>query len=69
PAHVHYNIQAPGYSEYWLTALWFADDARITDEYIKSVKRSGGFSNITTLTSDSDNVLRGERSIILEIFK
>lgn len=69
PAHIHYNIQAPGYPEYWLTGLWFADDARVTDENIKSVKRSGGFSNITTLTIDSDNVLRGERNIILEEFK
>ena len=66
PAHIHYNVQASGQSEYWLSALWFADDPRITDESINSIERSGGFSNITALTIDSDSVLKGERNIILE---
>ncbi len=68
PAHIHYNVQAPGYPEYWLTALWFDGDPRITDEYLKKIERSGGFSNVTTLTLDSNNVLQGERNIILEEF-
>ncbi len=69
PAHIHYNIQGPDYPEYWLTGIWFSDDPRVTDEYKKSVKRSGGFSNIITLTEDDNNVLRGERNIILEKFE
>lgn len=69
PAHIHYNIQGPNYPEYWLTAVWFFDDPRVTGEYKKSVKRSGGFSNIITLTKDDSNILRGERNIILEKFE
>ena len=69
PAHIHYSIQGPDYPEYWLTAVWFSDDARITDEYKKSVKRNGGFSNIITLTKDDNNVLRGVRNIILQKFE
>ncbi len=69
PAHIHYNIQGPNYPEYWLTGIWFADDPRVTDKYIKSVKRSGGFSNVITLTKDENDNLRGQRNIILEKFK
>ena len=69
PAHIHYNIQGSDYLEYWLTAIWFSDDPRVTDEYKKSVKRSGGFSNVITLTRDANNILKGERNIILEKFK
>lgn len=69
PAHIHYNVQGTEYSEYWLTALWFADDPRVTDEYIKNVRRSGGFSNVTSLTKDENNILRGVRNIILEKFE
>ncbi len=69
PAHIHYTIQGPDYPEYWLSAIWFSDDPRITDEYKKSVKRNGGFSNIITLSKDDNNVLRGVRNIILEKFE
>jgi len=69
PAHIHYNIQGSDYPEYWLTAIWFSDDPRVTDEYKKSAKRSGGFSNVITLTKDDNSVLRGERNIILEKFE
>lgn len=69
PAHIHYNIEAPDYPEYWLTGLWFSDDSRVTDEYKKKVERNGGFSNIVTLAKDENNILRGTRNIILEKFK
>ena len=69
PAHIHYNIQGPENPEYWLTALWFSDDPRVTDEYLMSVKRSGGFSNVITLKKDENNVLRGERNIMLERYE
>jgi protocatechuate 3,4-dioxygenase beta subunit len=69
PAHIHYNIQGLDYPEYWLTAIWFADDPRVTDDYLMSVKRSGGFSNVIALKQDENNILRGERNIILERFE
>lgn len=69
PAHIHYNIEGTEYPEYWLTALWFSDDSRVTNEYKNKVKRSGGYSNIISLTRDKDNILRGERNIILEKFE
>lgn len=68
PAHIHYNIEAPDYPEYWLTGLWFSDDPRV-NKYKDKIERNGGFSNITTLTKDENNVLRGTRNIILEKFK
>ena len=68
PAHVHYNIEAPDYPEYWLTGLWFSDDPRV-NEYRNKIERDGGFSNIVTLTKDENNVLSGTRDIILEKFK
>ncbi len=67
PAHIHYNIEAPDYPEYWLTGLWFADDYRV-NEYKDKIERNGGFSNIITLTKDENNILRGTRNIILEKF-
>ncbi|WP_051554584.1 dioxygenase family protein [Maribacter antarcticus] len=69
PAHIHYNIEAPEYPEYWLTGLWFSDDPRVTNEYKKNIKRNGGFSNIITLTKNENGVLRGTRNIKLEKFK
>jgi protocatechuate 3,4-dioxygenase beta subunit len=69
PAHIHYNISGDNYPEYWLTALWFADDPRVTDEYIKSVKRSGGFSNVIELKKDETQILRGVRNIILNKYE
>ncbi|MFN0728276.1 dioxygenase family protein [Polaribacter gochangensis] len=67
PAHIHYNIEAPDYPEYWLTGLWFADDYRV-NEYKDKIERNGGFSNIITLTKDENNILRGTRNIILKKF-
>lgn len=69
PAHIHYTIQSPKHPEYWIAAMWFADDPRITKEYLDNVKRSGGFSNVISLTKDENNILRGTRNIILEIIK
>ena len=69
PAHIHFVIEGPKHPEYWLTALWFEDDPRVTDKYKKSVKRNGGFSNIITLTKDENNVWSGERNISLERFE
>jgi protocatechuate 3,4-dioxygenase beta subunit len=68
PAHIHYNIEEPGQSEYWLAALWFDDDPRVTEEQVRNVSRSGGFSNVITLRKDENNVLRGKRNIVLEKF-
>ena len=68
PAHIHYTLEGPGYPEYWLTGLWFSDDPRV-GAYEKKIERSGGFSNIVTLTKDENNVLRGRRNIRLEKFK
>ena len=69
PAHIHYNIEGPDHPEYWLTALWFEDDPRVTEDYLRSVKRNGGFSNVTSLRKDENGILRGIRNIILEKFE
>lgn len=69
PAHIHYNIEGPEYPEYWLTALWFEDDPRVSEEQMNNVKRSGGFSNVTSLSRDNNNILRGFRNIKLEKYK
>jgi protocatechuate 3,4-dioxygenase beta subunit len=69
PAHIHYNIQGPDHPEYWLTALWFENDPRVNEAYLESVKRNGGFSNVTSLRKDEHGILRGTRNIILERFE
>ena len=68
PAHIHYTIKPPNESEYWLSALWFEDDERVTEKYRDSVKRSGGFNNIIKLTLNENGVLEGKRDIKLEKF-
>ncbi len=68
PAHIHYTIEAADYPEYWLTGLWFSDDPRVT-AYKDKIERDGGFSNITTLSLDENNVLRGTRNIMLQRFE
>ncbi len=67
PAHIHYTIEHPDHPEYWLTGLWFSDDPRVAS-YLDKIERDGGFSNITTLIKDDNNVLRGTRNIILQKF-
>ena len=67
PAHIHYTLEAPNYPEYWLTGLWFSDDPRV-HAYKDKIERDGGFSNITTLSKDENNVLRGTRDILLQKF-
>jgi protocatechuate 3,4-dioxygenase beta subunit len=68
PAHIHYTIEAANYPEYWLTGLWFSDDPRVKN-YRDKIERDGGFSNITTVTKDSNNILRGTRNILLQKFE
>lgn len=68
PAHIHYTLDAPNYPEYWLTGLWFSDDPRVAS-YLDKIERDGGLSNITTLTKDEYNVLRGTRNIIIQKFE
>jgi len=68
PAHIHYTIKHVNYPEYWLTGLWFADDPRVKS-YLNRIERDGGFSNISTLTKDDNNILRGTRNIILQKFE
>jgi len=65
PAHIHYTIEHPDYPEYWLTGLWFSDDPRVAS-YSNKIERDGGLSNITTLTKDDNNILKGSRNIILQ---
>jgi protocatechuate 3,4-dioxygenase beta subunit len=67
PAHIHYTLKHPDYPEYWLTGLWFSDDPRVSS-YLDKIERDGGLSNITTLTKDKNNILRGTRNIILQKF-
>lgn len=67
PAHIHYTIEAPGYPEYWLTGLWFADDPRVPG-YQDKIERDGGLPNITALSQDENKMLRGTRNIILQKF-
>ena len=69
PAHIHYTVQGSDYPEYWLTGVWFADDSRVTNEYLETVERSGGFSNVVSLTKDKNQTLRGTRNIILQRFE
>ncbi len=69
PAHIHYNIEGPKHPEYWLTALWFDDDSRVTQDQLKNVQRNGGFSNVTKLSKDENGILKGTRNIILEKFE
>ncbi|MGN7516066.1 MAG: intradiol ring-cleavage dioxygenase [Allomuricauda sp.] len=68
PAHIHYTIEAPDYPEYWLTGLWFLDDPRVT-AYKDKIERDGGFSNITSLSINENNILTGTRNIILQKFE
>jgi len=69
PAHIHYNIQESEHSEYWLIALWFEDDPRVTADQLKTVQREGRFSNVTSLRKDDKGILRGARNILLDKFE
>jgi protocatechuate 3,4-dioxygenase beta subunit len=66
PAHIHYNYQAPGYPEVWITGLWFADDPRVTDQLRKNVKRPAGKTNIVTLSRNKYGILEGQRDIVIK---
>ena len=68
PAHIHYTVEAQDYPEYWLAGLWFSDDPRVVN-YKENIERDGGFTNITTLTKDKNNTLRGKRDILLQKFE
>lgn len=66
PAHIHYTVQAPGQSEYWLDGAWFADDPRVTAELIAELTRPGGMPNVMPVSRDSLGVWHGRRDIRLE---
>jgi len=36
PAQIHYTIEGLDYPEYWLAALWFQDDPRISEDLLRN---------------------------------
>ena len=61
-------IQAPGGVEYWLNAAWFSDDARVTEELLAGLERTGGFSNVMEVARDAAGVWHGRREVVLESY-
>ena len=69
PTHIHYTIQAPGETEYWLNAAWFSDDPRVTKTELAKLQRPGGYSNVMDVSRDASGVWHGQRDIILQSYE
>ena len=65
PAHIHMTLMGDGFEEYWINATWFMDDKTISEEQIKKLTRTGGFSNIVELRKNDEGIWMGNRDIII----
>ncbi|GJM35338.1 MAG: hypothetical protein DHS20C18_43390 [Saprospiraceae bacterium] len=65
PAHIHMTLMGENFDEYWINATWFKGDKIITDEMVEKLTRTGGFSNIITLTKNDNGIWIGNRDIII----
>lgn len=66
PAHVHMTVSGPGYPEYWIDSIWFADDPLVTPEMRGRLTGRGGFEPVIALRRGPGGVLQGTRDIRLE---
>lgn len=64
PAHIHLTIQQPGYDEYWIDEIFFADDPQLTPAIRQRQQLRGG-SGIVRLSRDERGTLHGVRNIVL----
>ena len=62
PAHVHYEVSAPGYQK-TVTELMFADDSRMTNRAREEFQRIGFV--MTVPDRDADGTQRSDCNIVL----
>ena len=66
PMHIHVHLQSPDGPEHWVESFYFEDDPRLRIEDPKRKSELGRFSNIISLASSGDNVLKGLRDFRID---
>jgi protocatechuate 3,4-dioxygenase beta subunit len=59
--HIHVHLQPPGVSEHWVESFYFEGDPRLRIEDVNRTREQGRFSNIVSLASSDNGVLKAFR--------
>lgn len=68
PAHIHAVLKIPGKIPFYINDFVFKDDALVNESYVNSLYAPGG-SGVIELKKNAENILTGERIIILDLNK
>ena len=66
PIHIHVHLQAAGGPDHWVESFYFADDPNLRTEIRNRNREQGSFSNIVSLASGGNGVLKAVRDFRLD---
>ena len=66
PMHIHVHLQPPGVPDHWVESFYFEDDPRLQTEGTTRNRELGRFSNVISLASSGNGVLKGLRDFRLD---
>jgi len=66
PMHIHVHLQPPGVPDHWVESFYFEDDPRLRTEDVNRNRELGRFSNVVSLASSGDSVLKGLRDFRID---
>jgi len=66
PMHIHVHLQPPGVPDHWVESFYFDGDPRLRTEDITRTREQGRFSNIVSLASSDNGLLKGLRDFRID---
>ena len=66
PMHIHVHLQPPGVPDHWVESFYFEGDPRLRTEDLNRNRELGRFSNIISLPSSGNGVLKGLRDFRID---
>jgi protocatechuate 3,4-dioxygenase beta subunit len=64
--HIHVHLQPPGVPDHWVESFYFEGDPRLRTEEVDRSRELGRFSNVVSLASSGDSVLKGLRDFRID---
>ena len=68
PAHIHAVLKISGKTPFYINDFVFKDDSLVNESYVNTLHAPGG-NGVIELKNNTDNILTGERLIILDLNK
>jgi len=66
PMHIHVHLQPAGFPDHWVDSFYFEGDPRLRPEDLDRNRELGRFSNIISLRSSDNGVLKGLRDFRID---